>query len=776
TIVHLAFATPPELGAGVGGAQFPSLRSTYGPRARQVGSDMLSYLWRLNKLELRDVTGDEHGEGTLVPGELSAAWLPGKNGDAGSVAEPAELALLTPHGDLWLRRTADGGRGLDHDPLGGLAHSCQVGAPARIGWTLGWDAEPAGAGRRLVPSVRSADPTVSRLSGSASGRCSLEDLPLSAASIPHLPLGFEFERSRRVAFEEERELDEDLRPWPGYMTLDTFVTPLVDNPLGESRRELRGIWTIELDDEIVSGRIWLVLDDRDDVEVRDDFGEAWQPGNEEGLEDGRIAVRFEAPTENPVRTLEIGWYLPSQPGFLALGGISWRAREAAAAREKARQAQAEQQKTAAEEGPQPDPVLSQAHPTVLDPGRTYRLDLDLSWAGSLKTRDEHGKETTISESGAVYQPPGAPEPVSCARSYWFRTAKLKQPSSAPDGSLQPLMLAVPKFGAEDQFTFIRAKHDVFHPAMLERHFLGYEPAQSEQCRFCDDPLRAHFDAGHVAGLAKAYGFELKLAISRTDAPGPVDDPIDPVLLPLLAPYLLDAVGRRWQELALEELCAVPVPGATLQAMPELAPEAWYELHVLAKSESDDILDGRLPPVGFRTSRWRGPRQLLDELGFVAEGAGSHSGDLELRADGDPVWARAEGSDAGFEAALPALGLDRLPAPATTRLSLLWRDGGDSGWLLAGALIEAPEPILRPGRLDFERLSFGFAGGDDPARLLDLRRRDRTGSRLLFLTDQPIALGPAAPTLNLHLLDRLAGAPIQGRLRVPPYPSFAWEPR
>jgi hypothetical protein len=778
TLLHLAFATPPKLGANVGGAQLPSVRSTYGARARAVGSDMLSYQWTLTKLELRDVTGDEHGEGTLVAGELSAAWLPGKSGDVGQAAEPAELALLTPRGDLWLRRTADGGRGLGHDPLGDLAHSCEAAAPARIGWTLGWDAAPSGPDRRLVPSVRSADPTVSQLSGTATGRCSvLGDIPLSPAAARRLPLGFELERSRQVAFESEMELDDDLRPWPGYLSLDDVFAPLREGPLDEYRYELHQSWTIELEDEIDSGRIWLVIDDGDDTDVDDELGGDWSLSDEIKLADGRIAARYDCPHGDSVRRVTVSWRLSPRPGFLALGGITRRAREAAEARENARRAQGEQQATAAEEGPQEHQESSASRPTVLAPGRTYRLDLDLSWEGELKTRDEHGVETTTPGNGSTYLPAGAPEPLAGARSYWFRTAKPAQPASSPDGTLLPLMAAVPKFGEAELFTFLKSKRDVFHPAMLERHFLGYEPGQTEGARFCDDPLRAHFGADHVGMLADAYGFELKLGVRRTDVPGTEGDPQLPiaVLVPLLAPWLLDTVGRRWEELALAGPCAVPVPGATLQATPALEPEAWYELHVLAKSKSDSILDGRLPPVSFHTSRWRNPSELLAELGFALAGTGTHSGDLEMHADGATVGLLTEGSDAGFEAGLVALGLESLPAPTGSRVSLLWQPAADGKWLLAGVLIEAPEPVLRPGRLDFDRLSFGF-GGDDPSRLLDLRRRDRTGSRLLFLAREPISLGPVSPLLNLHLVDRMSGAPIQGRLRVPPFPSFAWEPR
>jgi hypothetical protein len=777
TLVQLAFATPPRLDPSVGGTQFPGVTETYGERARQVGSEMLSYDWTLTKLELRDVTGDEHGPGTLVPGELSAAWQPGRSGDVEKTAEPAELVLLTPRGDVWLGRTADGGRGLAHDPLGDLANSCKAASPARVGWMLGWDAESTSTGHRLSPALLSSDPTQSQLRGVATAHCSLlpDDLVLTPRSARLLPFGFGYDASHPVAFPDELTLRGKEPQWRGYLTLGDVATSLYGTPIVGREVEVRQTWTIELDDDIVSGRIWLVLDRREGVEVSDDRGAHWERSEEVELEDGQVAVRFEARHGDPIRAVSVTWGLWPHPGFIALGGISGRARAAAEARAKARKARAEQLKTAKNDGPQQaHHAFSRAHPSVLRPGRTYRVDVDLAWAGTLKTRDEDGNDTPTTASGDSYLPPGAAGPVPCARSYWFRTADLQKPSVGADGTLQPLMQAAPKFGEKGLYSFIKQKRDVFHPAMLERHFLSYEPAQSEQFRFCDDPLRAHFGVDHVVKLADAYGFRLKLAVNRTDAAMQAQE-LDPTLTALLVPGLLDAVGKHWNELALTTDCDVPSPGATLGANAALVPEAWYELHVLAQSKDDRILDGRLPSVTFRTSRWRNPGELLDALGFLRDGVGQRSGDLELYAEGE-LGSPVDGSDATFEAALAAIGHAGLPAAQATRTSLLWRAGPPGSWLLAGALIESPEPIHRPGRVELERLSFVELGGDDPARSFDRVWRDRVGARLLFLANEPIVLGPPAPRLNLHLLDVAAGISLAGRLEVPAAPSFAGEPR
>ena len=98
---------------------------------------MLHYEWELTNLTLIDST-DPANE-LLVAGPMSCAWLDGKLGDAGGQAQPAELALLTPFGDLWLNALADAGAGLPHKPLDARANICQ----ARVAPTP-W----LGAGRR----------------------------------------------------------------------------------------------------------------------------------------------------------------------------------------------------------------------------------------------------------------------------------------------------------------------------------------------------------------------------------------------------------------------------------------------------------------------------------------------------------------------------------------------------------------------------------------------------------------------------------------------------
>jgi hypothetical protein len=773
-IVHLAFAVPPALAPGVA-AQFPSVTSTYGVRARAIGSDLLSYEWTLTKLVLLDVTDDPEGAGVPVSGGLSAAWLPGKCGDVGDSAEPAELVLLTPKGDLWLHRTADAGSGLPHDPLGALADICRRDEQAREGWTLGWRSLANSLGFALAPEILSADPADSQVKGVARPGCSL--MPgalLDQYSAHELPTPFLFEPAFSVTFATEN-LE---RPFPGYLQLPRIGWPPALDRERLTRLEARQTLEISLDDALFDGRLWLTRRIADvfqaSVSVTDDRGQSWPPTDEVELSHGFVATAYRAPHGDGVVGLTVVWEVGADVGLFGLGGMTGAAIAAAAARNKASQAAAaDLAKAKANNPPKPgDPSKSEFR-TVLLPGRLYRIDLDLSWTGKLTSRDDKGTEQTTTATGTEYKPSTAPAAIPCARRFWFRTAKVQEPAIGGDGSLVPLMLTIPKFGDGDMFAFKKRKRDLFHPAMLERYFIGYEPGQSEEARFADDPLLAHFRADHVAILAATYGFELKLGLQRIDAPGAEGNPefLVAALEALSAPHLLDQVGQRIAEIAQTSVCELPHPGATLAALKPLATEAWYDLHVIAKSVDDDVLDGRLPGVTFRTSRWRGPQDMIDGIGFLRAGSGMRSGDLEWRGGGALNPTVAEGDDAALQAALAAIGIDGLPPPIEPRISVIWRDaaGGGSGWLCAGVLIQAPEPVHRPGRVEVIGLRT-----NDAAVQFDQRRRDRAGAEMLFLTGQPFLPPAADPFLDLDLLDKATGATISGRLALPHQPHFAEE--
>jgi hypothetical protein len=315
--------------------------------------------------------------------------------------------------------------------------------------------------------------------------------------------------------------------------------------------------------------------------------------------------------------------------------------------------------------------------------------------------------------------------------------------------------------------------------MLARYLAGYEPAQSEEFRFCDDPLRAHFVADHVPALAKAYGFELGVAIRRVDRAG--DEHAEPTfILPIWAfatnPVFLTAVDQIRYGYATDAACDVPTPGSTASVLTPLQPLAWYEVFVRARSMESGFTDGRLEGVTFRTSRWRDPGDMLAGLGFSSPGhdaAAIVSGDLAITVPGGGLATLVD-DDPGFRAGLEALGLRDWPAADGARVSRLWSDVGGA-WHLAGVLVESPEPVQRPGRVHVTTVSARAATG--AAVPLDLARRDRSGSRLLFLAATPVELAAAGSAISISVGSTLDGATtfIQATRPIAGAPAFAGEP-
>jgi hypothetical protein len=321
--------------------------------------------------------------------------------------------------------------------------------------------------------------------------------------------------------------------------------------------------------------------------------------------------------------------------------------------------------------------------------------------------------------------------------------------------------------------------------MIERYLAGYDPAQSEEFRFCDDPVRAHFHQDHVAALAKAYGFDISVAVRRVDRAGA--EYASPLLLPLTwtfatDPAYLSDIDQLRYEYAFESACAVPTPGATASVLAPLETEAWYEVYILAKSEPPGFSDARLPGITFRTSRWHTPEEMFARLGFPTAGEqaqnGLITGDLAVEMPADFGPAVIEGDDQAYQRALLSLGLDGWPLAGAPRVSRMWAPDGAGGWLLVGVMIESPEPIHRPGRLDLEGLWLQIGAG--PELPFDTRRRDRSGSRLLYLASQPFRVNNPAggpPRLMLKAkskLDKITRL-INGSRQITPVPAFSEDP-
>ena len=753
TLLHLGFGRSPWLAAGFSGGQFPAIEMyPSGLAAQPVGSSMLSYDWDLTGLSLSDVTDDPDGPGTLVAGELSGAWQLGKDGDPGVRPQAGDLVLLTYQGDLWLNRLADGGAGLPDDPIGAPGRLCEDEPDRGPTWVVGWGARGAGGHFELPPDPVHPDPRLAPWTANARLTWSkFPDEPLSTLTSDKLPPGHRY----RPPFFTPGAIELPDRSFDGILDLGG-----VDGPQGQMAANAA---TIRPSEAITGGRLWLAFPrfDRGQregivLEVWDDLRGHWGVADEIELDDGRVAWLYLPDHDRAVGAVHLAWRLGESLGLFGLGGVGETAVRARQARRDARAFLAGVQLEAAQTQPQPPGTTTgKGARCVLEPDRLYRLDVAMAWTGRLFEQNEDGTRTEVANLAdqTTYRPAGGAD-TGTARSFYFATTP--KPSA---GALVPIT------GLGPDLSFIYLRQDSFNPDMLARHLAGYTPAQSETFRFCDDPLQAHFTVAHVASLAAAYGYDLRIGVRRVDAPGAEGDPKFPLtsLVAMAATHLLRPADRLRVDAALRAACPMPRPGATLQALEPLVPQAWYEVFVDVPG-AGGLADGRLPGTTFRTSRWRSPGEMVTALGFGPAPAPA-TGDVVVTMVADLVTGDVIRSDADFQRAMDELGLDGWPVAEQPRTSLLWTDLGDGAWGLFGLLVESPEPVIRPGRCGV--LAPTAAGG---AAVMHLAACDRTGARLLFTSGsvQP----PTAPGAFVLTLREHTGAVVSGSLAVPVTPAFA----
>jgi len=816
TLIHLAFGTTPKAGAGISGGQFDDAALTM-PAAQPLGSDMLRYEWTLTALELFDVTDSDAGSKLAPAAPLSAAWQKGKAGALGTDPQAGELVLLTYDGAMWLDRLADGGAGLPASPLDDPATACQATVAAQTGWAVGVGALADVPGMRLPSDPISPNPCVSRFTARITTTCNLlPGVALGAATANLLPVPLRFTPLRAGIATPPLQLTRTVggtevpeREFSGWLQLGYVTMPgLMENAPWLKRMQPWNVAELLPSVPLTAPRVWIAVDGAKaaagaQAAMVNSAGGDWIAGPPIALPDGRAALCFEPPFAAMVTSITLAWPVNSALALIGLGGLTQAAIDAAAALNKSIQDAAQKLADAAAKKPQPpDASTGKDVRCLLTPGRSYRLDVDLRWQGWLYEQDEAGKKVEVAQpapgagdppAGSTYQPRNGPA-QSTKRSYFFKTAPVVTPPAAGD----PVVFAIPAYGEVGRVNTLLRQQKFFEPALLQRHLLGYSPAQSETTRFADDPVGAHFGADHVAALAKVYGMDLRLGLRRVDVPDMPDavpNPgallsLDTAWLALEAPDLLAPADKLKFDRAGAGICAQPKPGATLKSGPlALATYAWHEVYVQVtrKVGGKDVEAGRLPGVTFRTSRWRNPRALLDGIGFRAFGGVRVTGDIALDALPALAPASVEGEDAAYEDALAALGLDGWP-PADTapRASQLWIPGevdGAPGWLCAGLLLEAPEPIHRPDRLEILTLGAVMRADGVSAVSFDLRRRDRGGSRQLWLTSTPFVPRQWAfvdgealmlDPMFVLTLDDIGAAAIAGAMTMNLQPAFADE--
>lgn len=299
---------------------------------------------------------------------------------------------------------------------------------------------------------------------------------------------------------------------------------------------------------------------------------------------------------------------------------------------------------------------------------------------------------------------------------------------------------------------------VFDARDVNRHLILVEPEDGRAVHFTDDPIWAHFDAGHMEQLLDQYGRKLQIEVCRTDPP-PQSTPgaLSNVLAPLPAtalewmngPASLQPKGYQRLNAALESVPCLPdgpvVGGASLAAQFELEPNAMYDLRILAPKT-----DGSQPSVvtatRFLTSRYSGPNALMNSLGYATDSQSPYRPDDILLSQGAslPSGVIEEVSDSLLDELMSEMGVDTLPLPRMHAVSYaVWSQSGKN-WELEGLLIDSLESLNRTGAIQSDsgseimircKIKYARVKGHS----MTVFRANENWTRVFLKPENPIAL-------------------------------------
>lgn len=405
--------------------------------------------------------------------------------------------------------------------------------------------------------------------------------------------------------------------------------------------------------------------------------------------------------------------------------------------------------------------IEDQRPILLAPGRRYRIEVDWSW------------QAWQSPGEGVGSAPGTPDPGA-----WTDVA-------APQ--VFEFVTAVEDLAATETGDGLNEYR--FDPADIIRYLTLVDPADGRSFVFTDDPLWAHFSTRHIEDLLAAHGRKIDFDVRRTDPPPQPDDasravvkaPLEGIFTWLASPVeLANAFVQNVSAAQLSALCLPDGPawgGASLSGTFELEPNAMYDFSLIAPRTNDT--DPRVvSATRFVTSRYAGPTAMLAALGFpTSRTSPFRPGDL-LMPSGSALPAVPTGgatvSDAALGSALSAIGADTLPLPgANPRTTVIWLQGADGIWRVAGVLLDAPEPLRRetaiasggtavlgircaPERVEIAGVTFGPA----VATL--------NWTRVLFTALAPVAPPASGGEITLHLTT--STGPLAGSRHLPPVPA------
>ncbi|RKH65427.1 hypothetical protein [Corallococcus llansteffanensis] len=458
---------------------------------------------------------------------------------------------------------------------------------------------------------------------------------------------------------------------------------------------------------------------------------------------GHTMVRYQPPPGATWRSVRLP---PCKGRHLALLSVSGVTQEAELRRQRdqaSRQAQVTQWNELA---------LRTLGRPLLEANTPYTLEAH--WDVQTWSRRTSGGELT-EQLEPPADPWAAPGPMhSATTAFHFRTAPAVASLSAPPPDV--------------------TNETTFDPRNLSRYLLGLDPGDASAPHFPDAPLRVHFQVEHVSRLLGKYGRTLAVRLRRTDPPAGTVDAGQQALpdlgqgvpatwepLPIEA---LQPLQRRLQDLATRAPC-LKVPrfdGSTLVVRPTLVPGAAYELQLAAPLLSaPHAADAPLfAQALIRASRYPSPRALLDALGLT-EPLPSPFLPSEVAVAAAVPGTPLLDDDRALEDTLAVLGLDPWPAPREPRVVLLMQPG--TPFRLVGLLLEAEEPLHRPGRLELQQASLHRLTANGAPVLeaaLSVVRRDRAGTRLLLAPVSPLPIDAASRLLDITLIR--GGVQLRGR--------------
>jgi hypothetical protein len=721
------------------------------------GSTDLHYTFEIAELNLTEID-PKTGVETPMPDGLEAAWQFPKHGStSGNKSLPGarELALLSWKPYHWMQTLPDGGQGLPSDPIPPFIDHCNRRWEALPNWALGIEATRGSTGD---PWAMPSEPVglflfASRFEVLVSARWGTVDLDEQSVYEIPVPAGISL-GGPEMLVEPFRAFERDFN---GVFSLPRFtgISFDADDPRESWLQEV----PLEADfifDQTLHGLRFVLLVDQtagrhhiDGMKVitvaPDGTAAAHWPDDQISLSNNWIALLYSAPTEWKRIQVRYDGRLPVQ----FAGVLAWtsQALHDVGLADHASGFYSDSLAAIASAPPG-------AHQNLLEPGKTYRLDVRQKATGRRPT----------GPPAEFFNPP-LPNPP---KSYFFKTAA--KPSIDVILPVGPLALFERKA--------IYLTRDSFDPTYLERYLLGYTPLDKTGAWFFEDPVAVHFAVEYIGQLAKQYDRDVELLCRRTDTPP--EEPDTGViftinhLIALTAIHLASPVEKRLSSGSRGGGCRLPPSGSTILGKPPLEPGGTYELAVSFPKPGVPSSGGALPGVIFTTSQWGTPRHLLAALGF-GDVPGRAGGDVEVRVE--PTLATGNiTSDGSVEDALRLVGLERWSMPLMPRTTHLWSRIGSDGWKLYGVLLESPEPLHRPSLStlegDISRLTIGdlrAAGG-----VFDIVRRNSSGTRHLYLASTPFVpldalvlegreqgvslVGPAIPAVPFALRNAVTSMP------------------